>query len=223
MNNKISVAIDGPSSAGKSTVSKILAKKLGYIYLDTGAMYRAVTLAAIRSGVDLDNDDLVSDIAKKQEITFRKLQDGQHVYLNEEDVTGEIRDHLVTNTVSKIASIDAVRKLLVAKQQLIGADGGIVMDGRDIGTAVLPKAEVKIFLVASVEERAERRYKENIEKGIETDFDELKADIERRDRIDSTREISPLTQAEDAILLDTTGMDIMMVVSQIEEIIKEKI
>lgn len=220
---KISIAIDGPASSGKSTVAKILAEKLNYIYCDTGAMYRALTYLAISNSTKLEDGAALCELLSKYAITFKQQPEGQLVFVDEEDVTEAIRQQDVTNAVSIVAAHAEVREKLVELQQQIGKQGGIVMDGRDIGTTVLPDAEVKIFLVASVEERAERRYKENLSKGIETDFDTLKKEIERRDHIDSTREASPLVQAEDAILIDTTGLSIVEVVEAIEAVISRKL
>ncbi|QIL46604.1 (d)CMP kinase [Vagococcus coleopterorum] len=217
--NKISIAIDGPASAGKSTVAKILAKKMCYIYLDTGAMYRAVTLAVLNNGISPEKADEVAALLPSIEIGFEQGKNGQLVFLNGADVTEAVRQPEVTNNVSQIAAQEAVRVDLVKRQQEYGKHGGIVMDGRDIGTAVLPNAEVKIFLVASVEERAERRYQENISKGIMTDFETLKKEIEERDFKDTTREISPLVQADDAVKIDTTGMSIEDVVNAIENVV----
>ncbi|MDF0479964.1 (d)CMP kinase [Vagococcus sp. PNs007] len=214
---KISIAIDGPASAGKSTVAKILAKDLGYIYLDTGAMYRAITYAALKSNCDLASEEAIAKLLPTTTISFKQTEQGQLVFINDEDVTEAIRKPDVTNAVSQVAAQAAVRTDLVRRQQAFGEEGGIVMDGRDIGTAVLPNAEVKIFLVASVIERAERRYKENIENGIETDFETLKKEIEDRDFKDTTRKISPLVQAEDALKIDTTGMGIAEVVTAIKD------
>lgn len=217
---KISIAIDGPASAGKSTVAKILAQKLRYIYCDTGAMYRALTYAAIQKQVNQDDEEALVNLLKNSKISFQQKSDGQHVYLNGQDVTNEIRQNDVTNAVSKVSAYKKIREDLVKRQQWIAKSGGIVMDGRDIGTAVLPDAEVKIFLIASVEERAERRLKENQRKGIPADFTTLKKEIETRDYLDSTRENSPLVQAEDAVLVDTTGLSIMEVVGEIVTIVE---
>lgn len=213
----ISIAIDGPASAGKSTVAKILASDNNYIYLDTGAMYRAVTYAVLKNNIDLNSEEEISELLKDLTIHFEQGQEGQLVFLNGADVTDAIRQPEVTNNVSQIAAQEAVRLDLVQRQQAYGKSGGIVMDGRDIGTAVLPNAELKIFLIASVEERAERRYKENQAKGIATDFDTLKKEIEDRDFKDTNRKISPLVKADDAIEIDTTGMSIKDVVSAIQK------
>lgn len=219
---KISIAIDGPASSGKSTVAKILAKKLNYIYCDTGAMYRALTYLAIKKGIDFENEQGLVDLCLNHTISFKQTEKEQLVFVDGSEVTEEIRQPNVTNAVSIVAKHGAVRQKMVELQQEIGRLGGVVMDGRDIGTAVLPDAEVKIFLVASVEERAERRYKENQEKGITTDFDTLKKEIKHRDHLDSTRAVSPLKQAVDAVKIDTTGMNIEEVVKEIEEIIIAK-
>ncbi|ALS38011.1 cytidylate kinase [Enterococcus rotai] len=219
---KISIAIDGPASSGKSTVAKILAKKLNYIYCDTGAMYRALTYLAIQKNIDFEDEKALSDLCLDHTISFQQTEKDQLVFIDGLEVTEAIRQPDVTNSVSIVAKHGAVREKMVELQQMIGRTGGVVMDGRDIGTAVLPEAEVKIFLVASVVERAERRYKENQQKGITTDFETLKEEIEHRDYLDSTREVSPLKQAEDAVKIDTTGMSIEEVVNTIEKVISKK-
>jgi cytidylate kinase len=218
----IRIAVDGPASSGKSTVAKIIAKDMGLVYLDTGAMYRAATLVALKN----NTEDPAQIIARIKEIPIAfgkgKESEGQLVFLGEIDVTDAIRQPDVTNYVSKISAMPEIREYLVDVQRDIAKEGSIIMDGRDIGTVVLPDAEVKIFLVASVDERAERRYKENLQRGIETDLDTLKFEIAERDRKDSTREVSPLKQADDAVLVDTTGMGIQDVVDTIEKLAKEK-
>lgn len=220
--NGLQVAIDGPASAGKSTVAKLVAKQFNYVYCDTGAMYRAITLKALQAGVSLDNVDEISKIVKSSKITFAPSNDGQRVFIDGDEITQEIRQEDVTNSVSAVAAIADVRKELSDQQKQIALNGGIVMDGRDIGSTVLPDAEVKIFLVASVEERAQRRYKENIQKGINTPLDELQLEIEARDYKDSHRKISPLTKAKDAIEIDTTSLSIEEVVSEIAKVVKNK-
>lgn len=216
---KINIAIDGPASSGKSTVAKIIAKDLGYIYTDTGAMYRSVTYLAVKHQVAFDDEAGLVALIEKYPITFRQTTSGQAVFCDGEEVTQAIRNNEVTHNVSEVSAHEEVRKRLVAQQQKIAEAGGVVMDGRDIGTQVLPNAEVKIFLVASVDERAERRYKENIAKGIATDLATLKEEIKQRDYLDSHREVSPLKQAADATLIDTTGMSIQDVVAAIETIV----
>lgn len=219
---KIKIAIDGPASSGKSTVAKILAKELDYTYLDTGAMYRTVTLMALRQGFTENNLTEILELIDTCPISFGLASDGsQTVFAGDEDVTLAIRQNDVTNNVSWVSAFAEVREKLVAEQQRIARDGGIIMDGRDIGTVVLPDAELKIYLVASVEERAERRYKENLEKGIPADLDLLKKEIAERDHKDSTREASPLKPADDAIHFDTTGVSIDGVVQFILEKTKQ--
>lgn len=213
----IQIAIDGPASSGKSTVAKIIAKDFGYTYLDTGAMYRAATYIALQYQINPEETSQLLDLLDQYPISFGRSETGEQlVFVGDVDVTNPIRENEVTNAVSAFAAIPAIREKLVALQQEIAQQGGIVMDGRDIGTVVLPQAELKIFLVASVDERAERRYKENLSKGIETDLETLKEEIAARDYKDSHRETSPLKQAEDAIYLDTTGLTILEVVEKIK-------
>lgn len=218
----IQIAIDGPASSGKSTVAKIIAKDFGYTYLDTGAMYRCATYLALKNELtDKDIPALLAELGKHP-ISFGKAADSsQLVFLGDVDVTLAIRQNDVTNNVSWVSAVPEIRQELVAQQQRIAEAGGIVMDGRDIGTVVLPKAELKIFLIASVEERALRRFKENQEKGIPTDLETLKEEIAARDYKDSHRAVSPLKAAEDAIIFDTTGVSIEEVVTFISEKAKE--
>lgn len=216
------IAIDGPASAGKSTVAKLIASRLGYIYCDTGAMYRVVTLLAIQNHLAFDDETGIMAKLKQTKICFQPAVDGQQVLMNGIDVTSLIRQPDVTNNVSQVSALAAVRKDLVARQQKIAAEGDIVMDGRDIGTTVLPHADVKIFMIASANERAKRRYKENIAKGIDTPLDVLEQEIIARDYKDSHRKISPLQKADDAIELDTTHLTIDEVVDRIIKIVKEK-
>ncbi|MCE4957080.1 (d)CMP kinase [Macrococcoides caseolyticum] len=206
---KINIAVDGPAAAGKSTIAKRVADELNMIYVDTGAMYRAITLAHINTP-EQSFDDLVEGI------NLKIINDnGQKVYLNGEDVSERIRENDITALVSFVASQKAVREKLVGIQQQMTKEKGVVMDGRDIGTHVIPDAELKIYMIASVTERAERRLLDNQQRGIEANFDDLVEDIKRRDYIDMTREISPLVKAPDAIEIDTTGMTI--------EAVKDKI
>lgn len=218
----LQVAIDGPASAGKSTVAKQVAKRFGYIYCDTGAMYRSVTLAALNQGIDVHDQAAVAALAQRIKIGFEPGEPEQRVFVDGKEVTAAIRSNEVNANVSAVAAIPAVREEMVAQQRQIAAAGGIVMDGRDIGTTVLPNAQVKIFLVASAHERARRRFKENQRKGIATTtLAELQAAIERRDELDSERSVSPLTQAQDAIRLDSTHLSIAQVVDEISAIIKK--
>lgn len=219
---QISIAIDGPASSGKSTVAKILAKEFNYIYTDTGAMYRAITYLAIKHQVPFADEERLVKLIHDYPLSFVQKTDGQHVLVADQDVTAEIRQPDVTQAVSEVSAHQKVREALVSIQRKIGENGGVVMDGRDIGTAVLPNAEVKIFLVASVTERAQRRYKENIEKGIPSVLETLTQEIQARDHYDSTRKVSPLKQAVDAVRIDTTGKSIPEVVQAIKDIVKEK-
>ena len=218
---KLQIAIDGPASAGKSTVAKLVAKKLGYVYCDTGAMYRATTYAAKENHVAYDDDQGLKEMLEKTEIKFVPAEPEQKVFVNETEVTKTIRLPEIANNVSTVSAQKSVRADLTERQRMIAEQGGIVMDGRDIGTTVLPNAEVKIFLVASVHERAVRRFKEIVEKGIDTPLDVLEKEIEERDYKDSHRKISPLTQAKDAVLVDTTSLSIEEVVAKIMEIIEK--
>ncbi|MCM1310512.1 MAG: (d)CMP kinase [Bacteroides sp.] len=211
MTSKIIIAIDGYSSSGKSSMAKALARKIGYRYVDTGAMYRAVTLLAMEQG--LINDGKVDEPAliealRSAKIDFAVTPEGQHTLLNGRDVEREIRSMEVSGNVSTIAAIPAVRRDLVERQRVYGEEKGIVMDGRDIGTTVFPNAELKIFVNAPAEVRAERRYKELTEKGTETTYEEVLENVRHRDHIDTTRAESPLRRAADAVDLDNSHMTI---------------
>ncbi|USS85374.1 (d)CMP kinase [Fructilactobacillus myrtifloralis] len=218
----LQVAIDGPASAGKSTVAKIVARKFAYVYVDTGAMYRTVTLRALQAHVDLTNETEVLAVLQHTKITFTPGNPVQHVFANQDEVTEEIRSETVTNHVSTVSALPAIRAALVKRQQELAKAGGIVMDGRDIGTTVLPHAAVKVFLVASVKERAERRYLENQAKGITTSLKTLQQEIAERDYKDSHRTVSPLRKAPDATEIDTTALSIDEVVDRIADLIRQK-
>lgn len=213
MKKKIRIAIDGFSSTGKSTIAKLIAKKYNYIYVDTGAMYRAVTLYAYQNnyvGLDfLKKEELVNDL-KNVSLNFKFNEDlgFSEMFLNGKNVETEIRSLEISQLVSKVAEISEVRKKLVAEQQIMGKNGGIVMDGRDIGTVVFPDAELKLFMTASADKRATRRYKELIDKGDNVRFEDVLFNVQERDRIDSTREDSPLVKADDAIEFDNSDMGI---------------
>ena len=213
MKKKIRIAIDGFSSTGKSTIAKLVAKKYNYIYVDTGAMYRAVTLYAYQNnyvGLDfLKKEELVNDL-KNVSLNFKFNEDlgFSEMFLNGKNVETEIRSLEISQLVSKVAEISEVRKKLVAEQQIMGKNGGIVMDGRDIGTVVFPDAELKLFMTASADKRATRRYKELIDKGDNVRFEDVLFNVQERDRIDSTREDSPLVKADDAIEFDNSDMGI---------------
>lgn len=210
---KITVAIDGHSSCGKSTMAKDLAREVGYVYVDTGAMYRSVTLFALRNGLFDGAEINVEALRQRMDeihISFKlNAETGRpDTYLNGELVEQEIRGMEVSNNVSPIAALPFVREAMVAQQQQMGKDGGVVMDGRDIGTVVFPDAELKVFVTASAEVRAQRRYDELKGKGMEADYEEILKNVQERDYIDSHREVSPLKQAEDALLLDNSNMTI---------------
>jgi cytidylate kinase len=214
-NTMYNIAIDGPAGAGKSTIAKLVAKKLGFIYVDTGSMYRTLALACIRAGVSAEEKDKVVDVCNSVQVSLEYVDGNQVVRLNGEDVSGYIRNEEVGNMTSAIAVYEPVREILVKMQQKIATEQDLVMDGRDIGSVVLPNANLKIYLTASVETRARRRYKELVEKGVECDINEIAKDIEDRDYRDMHREVSPLTQTEDAVLVDSSDMTIDEVVEKI--------
>ena len=216
------IAIDGPAGAGKSTIAKLVAKKLGYIYVDTGSMYRAMALFCIRNGIKAEEEEKVVEACKKCEVTIDYIDGAQQVFLNGENVNGYIRAEEVSNMTSAISVYGPVREKLVELQRSIAKKQDVIMDGRDIGTFVLKDAFLKIYLTASSRKRAERRYKELIEKGVECSLDEIEKDIIDRDYRDMHREISPLTKAEDAELLDTTDMNIEQVVEAIINLVNIK-
>lgn len=209
------IAIDGPAGAGKSTIAKMVAKKLGFIYVDTGAMYRAIALYMLRQGVDRTDEAAVSEAVKGAKITIRYQDGAQQVLLNGEDVSGLIRTEEVGNTASATSVYPAVRAHLLALQRELAASADVLMDGRDIGTCILPDADAKIFLTASASVRAMRRYKELLEKGEACNLEEIEQDIMERDARDMNREIAPLKQAADALLVDSSEMTIEQVVQAI--------
>ena len=212
---KYSIAIDGPAGAGKSTIAKMIAKKLNYIYIDTGAMYRAIGYYCVENKIDIHNEGAVTSNLNKIVIEIKFVNDMQRIYLNDKDITDFIRTKKIDEAASVVSVYALVREKLVTMQQKIATNENIVMDGRDIGTVVLPNASLKIFLTASVEERAKRRFKELTEKGIETQLDEIEKEIKERDYRDTHRENSPLKQANDAILVDSSNMSIDEVVETI--------
>ncbi|PLS16367.1 cytidylate kinase [Bacillus sp. M6-12] len=222
MEKKISIAIDGPAAAGKSTVAKIVAEKLTYIYVDTGAMYRALTYKALKNEISIADEDALASLLEQTTIELKTGETGQKVFLDGDDVTSEIRNNQVTASVSEVAAHQCVREELVRRQQIMAQSGGIVMDGRDIGTHVLPTAEVKVFLIASVDERAERRHLENCKKGFASDLAKLKEEISQRDKWDSERAVSPLRKAEDAVEIDTTCLSIQQVAEKIMQLVTER-
>ncbi|MCI1893358.1 MAG: (d)CMP kinase [Lactobacillus sp.] len=216
------IAIDGPAGSGKSTIAKRVANQLGFIYCDTGAMYRTATVMALRKGLKLDDEAAIMAALKPLTITFKPAPEGQLVFMDGEDVTLAIRQEDATNNVSQVSALPKVREEMVKRQRAIAAANDIVMDGRDIGTTVLPQAEVKIFMIASVQKRAERRYKENVEKGIMTPVAVLAEEIEARDHKDSTRAVSPLRKAADAVEIDSSNMTIDQEVAEIIALANQK-
>lgn len=216
----IAVAIDGPAAAGKSTVAKLVAKKLGFTYLDTGAMYRAFTWYCLQKGVDCESEEECCALIPEVNI---EMKPNNVVLCNGTDVTKAIRQTDVSSNVSYIASYKDIRLALVEQQRAMADNVSVIMDGRDIGTYVLPNAHVKIFQIATVETRAQRRYKENMEKGIQCTYEDIENDVRKRDRIDSGRAFAPLKPAEDSILLDTSNLSIDEVVDAIINIIKARI
>lgn len=209
------VAIDGPAGAGKSTIAKLVAKKKGYVYVDTGAMYRGLAVYFLDQGIRPEETEKIVEACKSAEVTIRYEEGRQQVYLNGENITSRLRDEEVGNMASKSALLPEVRAKLLELQQNLARTEDVIMDGRDIGTCVLPDADVKVFLTASVETRAKRRYDELTEKGIDCNLEEIEKDIRERDERDMTREIAPLRQAEDAVLVDSSHMTIDEVVEKI--------
>ena len=223
MNQRFSIALDGPSGAGKSTIARALAQRLGVTYLDTGAMYRAVALYVLNAGAQPSAKDQVIPLLDESDIEIRFTDAGQRVLLNGQDVSEAIRENPVSPAASQVAAIPEVRERLVAMQREMASQRSVVMDGRDIGTAVLPDATLKIFLTASAHERARRRFEELKQKGEEVEFEALQRQMLERDYNDSHRAASPLRRAEDAVKLDSTGMDIEQVVEAAEALLREKI
>lgn len=215
---KTNIAIDGPSGAGKSTVSNLLAEKLGYAHLDTGSMYRAVAYHSLKNGLKMDEEAKVVELINKMKLSV--LPDGR-IFVDDEEVTGKIRTDEISMAASDVSKLLGVRKALVKMQQDIASTGGYILDGRDIGTVVLPDAKVKVFMSASPEERAQRRFLENVAKGMEADYKTILEDTKARDYQDSHRENSPLKKADDAIEIDTTNMSLDEVVDVILELVKK--
>ena len=217
----INIAIDGPAGAGKSSTAKLVAKKLGYIYVDTGALYRTVGLYSIRKGIDTKDTEKVIATLPDIKVELKFVDGAQHVFLNGEDVSEDIRTPEASMGASNVSAIPKVREFLFDLQRSIAAENNCIMDGRDIGTVVLPNADVKIFLTTSVEERANRRYKEMLEKGEEADYNDILEDIKKRDYQDSHREVAPLKQAYDEIYFDNGGYNLEDGAEDLLRIIKE--
>lgn len=214
------IAIDGPAGAGKSTIAKKVAKEMGFVYVDTGAMYRALAVYFLQLGLSGDDKEGIAKACRNAKVTLQYEDGIQQVYLNEENVTGKLREEAVGNMASVSSAIPEVREQLLELQREMARKNDVVMDGRDIGTNILPHADVKVYLTASVSERAKRRYLELTEKGVSCDMDEIARDIEERDTRDMNREIAPLMQAEDAVLIDSSDMTIDEVVAAIHELCK---
>ncbi len=220
----INVAIDGPAGAGKSTISRKAAAELGYIYIDTGALYRTVGLNALRLGVDIQDDEaVISTLTDELKVELKFIDGEQRMFLNGEDVSTDIRTPEASMAASRVSAVPKVRQYLFDLQKNLAKNNNCIMDGRDIGTVVLPDADVKIFLTASPEARAQRRYKELIEKGMDASYEEVLADMIKRDYDDSHRAIAPLKQADDAILCDTSEIDLQQSIDLIINTIKENI
>ncbi|MGB5112361.1 MAG: (d)CMP kinase [Mycobacterium sp.] len=223
MSAALTVALDGPAGTGKSSVSKGLARALGLRYLNTGAMYRIVTLAVLRAGVDLTDERRVAEVAGDVDLAVGYDPDQDQAYLGGEDVSFEIRGDEVTGAVSAVSAVPAVRARLVRLQrELAVQEGGVVVEGRDVGTVVLPDADVKIFLTASAEVRARRRNEQNIANGLGDAYEAVLADVKRRDHLDSTRAVSPLRAADDALIVDTSDMDEAQVVAHLRELVQQR-
>jgi len=218
----IIIAIDGPSASGKSTTAKEVARRIGYTYLDTGAMYRAIALAVLRAGVDPEDREGVAEIAREVRVEIKTVDGEQRTYLDGEDVSEAIRTPEVTKAVSPVSSFPEVRELMVRLQREIGRDGGVVCEGRDIGTVVFPDAELKVYMFASPEVRAERRVRDFKRQGIKVSYDEVLQDIIQRDEYDSTRKHSPLRKPEDALELDTTNLSFEEQVDWVVERVRER-
>lgn len=222
MKNSIQIAIDGPAAAGKSTIAKLAAEELGFTYIDTGAMYRAITYKALERHIDLENEEALTNLLLETKIDLIPSHDGQLVFLDGENVSEAIRSIIVTSSVSEVAAHASLREEMVRRQLKMAESGGVVMDGRDIGTHVLVNAELKVFMSATVDERAKRRQLDNERRGIDSHVNQLKKEIAERDKMDSEREASPLIQATDAIYLDTTNLTIKEAANHIIQLAKER-
>ena len=224
--NGLTIAIDGPAAVGKSTMGKLIARELGYTYIDTGAIYRAITWKVLKNNIDINDENMISNLVSDITITIERancksLNDYYHIFVDGEDVTKKIRDPRIDQNVSQIARLPKIRKQLINLQRKLAEKGNIVMEGRDIGSVILPQADIKLYFTASEEERIKRRYKELIDKGYNLDYEEVKKQIVQRDEIDSKRKYAPLIRAKDAILIDSTEKSIEEVKDEILRIIKK--
>ncbi|HJS99136.1 MAG TPA: (d)CMP kinase [Terriglobales bacterium] len=220
---KLTIAIDGPAGAGKSTIAARLARKLGYVNLESGAMYRALALKAIRSDISFDDENALLALAKSSQIRLEPTREGNRVSLDGVDVSQRIREQDVTSAASRVSVHPTVRQWMVERQRELGAGGGVIMEGRDIGTQVFPKAEVKVFLDAQPEVRQERRILQRTEKGAQAERQRIAAELQERDLRDRTRTASPLVPAEDAVIIDSSQMSIDQVVDKVEELVRKRI
>ncbi len=223
MTKPFAIAIDGPSGAGKSTIARILARRLGFLYVDTGALYRTVGHYALTKGVQPGDAAAVEPLLEGLELALRYVEGEQHVFANGEDVSALIRTPEVSMAASAVSALPAVRRFLFQMQQDMAAANSVIMDGRDIGTVVLPDAGLKVFLTASAEERARRRHVELQEKGVDTTYDEVLADMKKRDYDDSHRAAAPLRPAEDAVTVDTTGLSLDEAIARLEQLARERL
>ncbi|PSL50476.1 cytidylate kinase [Salsuginibacillus halophilus] len=219
--DKVNIAIDGPAGAGKSTVARQLAGRLSYLYVDTGAMYRALTWKALQEDLPLHDEEQLTQLLERIKLELGGNEEAPRVYVNDAEVTEGVRTPEVTAAVSEVSAHEAVRRMMAEKQRMLAANRRAVLDGRDIGSHVLPDAELKVFLTASVDERAKRRHEENVEKGISSDFEEIKQAISRRDEQDANRTIAPLVKARDAYEIDTTNQQVEDVVAEIESLLRQ--
>jgi cytidylate kinase len=219
----VSIAIDGPSGAGKSTISKILAKEFGFVYVDTGAIYRTVGVYTYRKGVDPQNAEAVEKLLPEIDIVIKHVDGVQRIFLNGEDVSEKIREHIISKYASDVSAIPAVRKFLLDMQREFAERYNVIMDGRDIGTVVLPNADIKIFLTATDEDRAKRRFDELVSKGQDVPFEKVLSDMRERDRNDSQRATAPLAAAEDAVTVDTTGNSLEKSIEVLKKVISERL
>lgn len=215
------IAIDGPAGSGKGTVASYLAEKLGFLNVDTGAMYRSITLAVLNNKIDLNDSEKIIELAKKVKIELKDINGTQVTYLNGEDVSSEIRTPRVNGSISVVSAIKEVREIMVEHQRNLAKENNIVMEGRDIGTAVFPNANIKLYLDATPEERAGRRYRQNLENGLEVPYEEVLESIKKRDRIDSSREVSPLRIPDNATIVDTNGWDAETACENIYKLVKD--
>lgn len=221
---QITIAIDGPAGSGKSTIAKEIAKAIGLIYIDTGAMYRAVTLKAVKEEIPFTHESALTELAKRVSLEFKMMPDGSlHLFMDGRDVSEGIRTQEVNRGVSAVSAVEGVRKIMVERQRQLGAEGNVVMDGRDIGAKVLPQADLKIYLTASIKERANRRWRELTEKGVSVSKEEIEASLKQRDEMDSKRRIDPLMPAPDSIIIDTTDLEIEEIVEEILGLARRKI